>query len=85
MLRRDALFQKKSERDALTAYLRCHNVRLEKDKFLDFLDSGCKLDPAMKRSLRETSSASGVENVLEETDELGFKVDMLAERWQNRA
>jgi len=85
MLRRDATFQKKSERDALSAYLRCHNVRLEKDKFLDFLDSGCKLDPAMKRSLRETSSASGVENVLEETDELGFKVDMLAERWQNRA
>jgi len=84
MLRRDATFQKKSERDNLTAYLRCHNVRLEKDKFLEFLDSGCKLDGEMKRSLRAASSASGVDDVLEETDELGFKVDLLAERWQGR-
>merc|ERR1719431_2335852 len=82
MLRRDALFQKKSERDALTAYLRCHNVRLEGDRFLKFLDSGCKLDDESKRSLRAASSASGVDEVLEETSELGFKVDFLAEKWQ---
>merc|ERR1712168_748787 len=82
MLRRDATFQKKSQRDALSAYLRVHNVRLEKDKFLEFLDSGCKLDPELKRGLRDTESASKVEGILEETDELGFKVDLLAERWQ---
>jgi len=83
MLRRDALFQKKSERDNLTAYLRCHNVRLEKEKFVQFLDNGCKLDGDL-RALRATSSCSGVDEVLEETGDLGFKVDKLAERWQDR-
>jgi len=88
MLRRDATFQKKSDRDALTAYLRVHNVRLEKEKFNKFLDSGLQLESeeAKRRSLRAASSASSgaADKVLEETDELGFKVDLLAEKWQSR-
>jgi hypothetical protein len=85
LLRRDALFQKKSERDALTLYLKTHNVRLEKDKFLDFLDSGCKL-PKELRDIREGSSSSGgkADELLDETGDLGFKVDLLADRWQGR-
>jgi len=82
LLRRDTLFQKKSERDALTDYLRTHNVRLEGSKFLEFLDSGCKLPEHMKRASSTGSGAA--DEILDESGELGFKVELLADRWKDK-